>query len=629
MMSHRNATARGHGGSGYTLDDIMNECVYEKSRVDVTKGRNTKSRLYYEECWNTLNQWIETRLKKRLGSSISPLGSFTWEIITNHHQNHQSHGENQQYHEKLIRPIFLLDENFIRDHNLKNKYLNPINKNNFMKNEEVNYSNLAIKYSKTLTKDMIFSGIRDILKKFGDYLDRIYEIEIQFSFGTLFAKDRRVRFEFDHGRLLQILPESMTSILTNQALGYTQREEGDDRGGGEEGQEENPLMITTTRSRRPNDHLSHSSSSTNTLPNLHPSHQHNSARAATASTQYSSRLHSIPSAPTSFHDSTPSSFSLSSSLPHQPNQNRNGDSSNKNSTNPSSDNTIPNLNLSYKNIDRSVPPPPLSPGLKSLLISMNNPSLSHQIKVQNRVQCCDNVAKQAFNRCLVSVENNAIDDDYIEFQRKLLHKEYHDQEKNKREKFKKELVDIQNTLRDQMNESNQRKLQEISDRKHGKIHFGLPGQHPKVEPSPEDIRQQKEAMLKGLQKQISSTYQECTLSKQQLLHEENLRLKQLQDEVEVERLLSKTKQLEKQRDLLEAWEKDAHVKNLQRLVNKGSDAVKTYIKNTGLMSPSGEGDLYAGGYGMESQQQLLSSRSSRRGTFRLNDSGIGFDARRK
>jgi hypothetical protein len=610
MLTHGN---HGGGGNGYTLDHIINDCVSEKSRVDVTKGRNTKSRVYYEECWSTLNQWIETRLKKRLGASISPLGNFTWEIII-------------ENNEKLVRPIFLLHESFIKDHHLKQKYFHK--PKNLAKCEEVNYSNLAIKFSKSLTKDMIYSGIRDILKKLGDYVDRFYEIEIQFLFGTLYSKDRRIRFEFDNSRLLQILPESMTSMFANQSLGYDTHDYGPDKEGqGEE--QENPLMISTTRSRMPMSntnefHSSSSSSLSSTLPNLNLSH---SARPATTTSHPSSRLNSITSAPSS-------SFSLSSSLPHQQQQNQNQNqtyNASSNSSNSNSNSGIPNLNLSYKNIDRSVPPPPLSPGLRELLISMNNPNLSHQMRVQNRVQCCDNVAQQAFTRCLSSVENNAIDDDYIEFQRKLLHKEYNDKEKNKREKFKKELVDIQNTLRLQMNESNQRKIQEISERKHGKIHFGLPGQQPKVEPSLDEIREQKEAMLRGLQRQISSSYQENALSKQQLKQEEALRLRKLQEEVEVDRLVNKTKELEKQRDLLEAWEKDAHVKNLQRLVtrNKGSEAVKSYIKNTGLISapsPSGSG---RGGEGGEEAEGEGFGLSRSRGTFRLNDSGIGFDTRRK
>lgn len=70
--------------------------------------------------------------------------------------------------------------------------------------EEVNYSLLAIKYSKKLTKDMVFSGIRDILRKIGDFIHRGYELEIHFSFGTLRAKDRRLKFEFNQARLQQV-----------------------------------------------------------------------------------------------------------------------------------------------------------------------------------------------------------------------------------------------------------------------------------------------------------------------------------------------------------------------------------------------------------------------------------------
>lgn len=75
---------------------------------------------------------------------------------------------------------------------------------NLAKSEEINYSKLAIKFSKTLTKDMIFSGLRDILHKIGDYVDRSYEFEIEFAFGLLLSKERRVRFDFNFLRLTQV-----------------------------------------------------------------------------------------------------------------------------------------------------------------------------------------------------------------------------------------------------------------------------------------------------------------------------------------------------------------------------------------------------------------------------------------
>eukprot|EP01032_Pedospumella_encystans_P030894 gene30894-34867_t len=45
------------------------------------------------------------------------------------------------------------------------------------------------------------------MKKIGEFIDRGYEIEIPFTFGTLTAKDRRVKFEFNQSRLLEILPD--------------------------------------------------------------------------------------------------------------------------------------------------------------------------------------------------------------------------------------------------------------------------------------------------------------------------------------------------------------------------------------------------------------------------------------
>lgn len=70
--------------------------------------------------------------------------------------------------------------------------------------EEVNYSMLAIKYSNTLTKDMVFSGIRDIIKKIGDFVYRSYDMEIQFSFGVLKSKERRIKFEFNWAKLQEV-----------------------------------------------------------------------------------------------------------------------------------------------------------------------------------------------------------------------------------------------------------------------------------------------------------------------------------------------------------------------------------------------------------------------------------------
>jgi len=98
--------------------------------------------------------------------------------------------------------VFLLSDAFVKNYEIKRPRifkepdLTPV--------EEINHSVLAIKFSNNLTKDMIFSGLRDIFKKIGEFIYRGYEIEISFTFGTLISKERRVKFEFNQQRLQDV-----------------------------------------------------------------------------------------------------------------------------------------------------------------------------------------------------------------------------------------------------------------------------------------------------------------------------------------------------------------------------------------------------------------------------------------
>jgi hypothetical protein len=538
--------------SAYTLRHIIEDCVADKSRT--TQGRNSRGQAFYEESWEALNSWIESRLRKRQGATVSPLGDFTWEIKS-------MNGESQ------CRPIFLIGESFVKDHHIRQKFF--YKPSDVSPCEEVNYSKLAIKFSKSLTKDMIYSGVRDIIKKIGDYIDRIYEVEIEFTFGVLRCKERRVRFEFDNSRLMQILPESMIQSMENKNLGYSQS-----FSGFETNRSDDINGLTVTNS-------STSLNNTAPLPSIRPSN----ARAATAGTsarpQYEAQA-----------------YESSGSQAHAKREA-----------------TVPNLNLklnfTHKNIDRSIPTPPLSPALKELLETMDEKNFTRQAKIERRVKACDDVANQAFKRCLHNVENHAIDDDYINFQSRLLHMQWQERERSKKDRFRKELSDIQDTLRAQMDEVNDRKDQEEYDRKYGKVHVGLPGQVLKPDPSHEEIQTQKRKMLTALQIQINSTAEEIKRKKQSALNEEGKRLERIKNELEMDRLMSKASHLSSQRDLLEAWERDAHIRNLQKLTQKGSESVRNYMVGTGLVA-----------------NEDCASGPSARGTFRLNNSTVGFDTRK-
>ena len=181
----------------YNLDNIISEVLSEKGRVvSVARGQTAENKeTIYRESWGALNAWIETKLAKKKGAEVPMLGSFTWEL------KHQGDGR------VMSRPIFLMSDSFVKDHGVKRQRIHK--SPDIVKAEEINYSKLAIKYSKSLSKDMVFSGTRDIIKKIGDFVDRSYEFEVEFSFGTLKSKEKKVRFEFNQSRLAAILPENM------------------------------------------------------------------------------------------------------------------------------------------------------------------------------------------------------------------------------------------------------------------------------------------------------------------------------------------------------------------------------------------------------------------------------------
>ena len=181
----------------FTFEDIIREVLSDKAHIStISRGQTAANKeTIYRESWEALNAWIETKISKKKGAEVPMLGSFTWEL------KHQGDGR------VMSRPIFLMSDSFVKDHGVKRQRIHK--SPDIVKAEEINYSKLAIKFSKSLSKDMVFSGTRDIIKKIGDFVDRSYEFEVEFSFGTFKSKEKKVKFEFNQSRLAAILPENM------------------------------------------------------------------------------------------------------------------------------------------------------------------------------------------------------------------------------------------------------------------------------------------------------------------------------------------------------------------------------------------------------------------------------------
>ena len=165
--------------SGYNITHVIEECVVEKSR-NLAPG---VKREQYDETWAALNTWLMKRLKGQKGGEVGFLGTFTWEI------------QKQDDGSINTRPIFLIADSFVKDFNVRRQRVHY--KPKTAKAEVVNYSQLAIKYTSSLTKDMVFAGVRDIMRKIGAFCARGATLDIHFVFGVLRIKERRVKFDFD------------------------------------------------------------------------------------------------------------------------------------------------------------------------------------------------------------------------------------------------------------------------------------------------------------------------------------------------------------------------------------------------------------------------------------------------
>jgi len=123
------------------------------------------------------------------GAEIGNFGTFSWEskIVEG---------------ESLSRPIFLIAPSFIKDHKIKKQRIHNLPL--IATAEPINFSQLAIKFSKILTKDTAFSCIRDIIKKIGEFVDRNLSFDIEFSFGHFYCRERVVKFEFDYAKFSKV-----------------------------------------------------------------------------------------------------------------------------------------------------------------------------------------------------------------------------------------------------------------------------------------------------------------------------------------------------------------------------------------------------------------------------------------
>ncbi|KAG3073329.1 hypothetical protein PI124_g4483 [Phytophthora idaei] len=165
----------------YTLKHLLNDC---STRLSRTKFAAEKNRETLEDVWRAFNDWIESRFNQGKGVHIATFATITWEMFTN--------SRNQP----KLRPIFFLSDTFIKTFVLSQKRP-PLSSANLASLEDINFTKIAIKFSRNLTKDLVFCAIRDMVQKIGMVASTGVPMSIAFNFGRLIAKNRCISVLFD------------------------------------------------------------------------------------------------------------------------------------------------------------------------------------------------------------------------------------------------------------------------------------------------------------------------------------------------------------------------------------------------------------------------------------------------
>ncbi|KAF1329230.1 Sporangia induced predicted protein, partial [Globisporangium splendens] len=79
--------------------------------------------------------------------------------------------------------------------------------------EEINFTKIANKFSRSLTKDLVFSGVRDLLQRIGEVAGTGAALSIAFNFGRLIAKNRCVSMVFDPMKFLRALEDEIARSM--------------------------------------------------------------------------------------------------------------------------------------------------------------------------------------------------------------------------------------------------------------------------------------------------------------------------------------------------------------------------------------------------------------------------------
>jgi hypothetical protein len=540
------------------LSEVISDILTEKSSIKtLSRGQTDDAKeTILLESWAALNTWIESRICKRRGADVPMLGAFTWEI--------KFSGDGRQY----SRPMFMMSDAFMKNHKVKRQRIHK--SPDIVKAEEINYSKLAIKYTKSLSKDMVFNGTRDIIRKIGDKVEKSLEFEIEFTFGTLKSRERKVRFEFNQTRLMQLLPENLrigTMPQEDPVYDPSETEKmSTTSAGGTNAYDETSMSM-----------LSNNDNNNNNTGEFGSSLQMSSARASSAPEVPDLNLNTIQLPPIENGSVSPKTVTINSpttsSVREEVEEVEKVDEVSATTFNRDAHGDIIPIQ------DRM-----LSPRLVELMAQMDESLNAPRVdKVELRKRAQERVEAQAYLRCLDNQIGEAEFEEKVESEAQSQLQEWEGRTREKVQSFHDKKVTMKGWLDDQI-AVNRAKYEEYKKMKATfQPSFFLPENAGNVlmpsgslpgGPTKKDI---KDGLKKDLKYQIDFNARKGAIEKARKLEEERDYLDHVAMEIDLEAISEKATHLEKQQALLESWERDAHIRNLKKLQTAGTNSLKDYI----------------------------------------------------
>lgn len=167
-----------------TLEGLVQDIIQRRGKLGSKEGADSAQD--YQEVWSTFGSYVRSCLEQRRGLQLNSFCKIGWTI-------------QKKLGKTAYRPYFHFSDSFIRSYlpEAARKHAQSV-AGDLCSFEDFNFSKAALKFSKQLTKDQVFTMLRALVQRIGDSIADGREMEIGLSDVGKFVcrSDRDPRFIF-------------------------------------------------------------------------------------------------------------------------------------------------------------------------------------------------------------------------------------------------------------------------------------------------------------------------------------------------------------------------------------------------------------------------------------------------